>query len=87
MRIALGIRGGVSLSVWIGGACREIDALRPSSQATGDLFWARLLAISDVNDVIVDVMAGASAGGLNGVIYAASQNLRVSPRQAPGRMA
>ena len=73
LRIALGIRGGVSLSVWIGGACREIDALRPSSQAPGDSFWARLLALSDVNDVIVDVMAGASAGGLNGVIYAASQ--------------
>jgi patatin-related protein len=73
LRIALGIRGGVSLSVWIGGACREIDALRPSSQASGDTFWARLLEISDVNDVIVDVMAGASAGGLNGIIYAASQ--------------
>jgi hypothetical protein len=40
----------VSLSVWIGGACREIDALRPSSHAPGDLFWARLLEISDVND-------------------------------------
>jgi hypothetical protein len=25
LRLALGMRGGVSLAVWIGGACAEID--------------------------------------------------------------
>ena len=73
LRIALGMRGGVSLAVWIGGACHEIDALRISSQPAGGGFWSRVLRACDVSDVIVDVMAGASAGGLNGVIYAASQ--------------
>lgn len=83
LRIALGMRGGVSLAVWIGGACREIDALRcarrsiPQCEATADdpgcEFWSNVLTLSGLSSVIVDVMAGASAGGLNGVIYAAAQ--------------
>ncbi|MFP5376839.1 MAG: patatin-like protein, partial [Acidimicrobiia bacterium] len=78
LRIALGMRGGVSLAVWIGGACAEIDALRraapavPPGGADGG-FWSRVLALGGIDAVAVDVMAGASAGGLNGVIYAASQ--------------
>jgi hypothetical protein len=28
LRLALGMRGGVSLAVWIGGAVAEIDRLR-----------------------------------------------------------
>jgi hypothetical protein len=67
------MRGGVSLAVWIGGACGEIDALRRSSRGGDDGFWSQVLDVCDVEDVIVDVMAGASAGGLNGVIYAVSQ--------------
>jgi patatin-related protein len=72
LRIALGMRGGVSLAVWIGGACREIDALRRAPEE-GDGFWSRVRAIAGYEAVAVDVMAGASAGGLNGAIYAASQ--------------
>jgi hypothetical protein len=69
LRLALAMRGGVSLSVWIGGACGEIDRLR---QAPDGGFWCGLRELAGYSNVIVDVMAGASAGGLNAVIYTAS---------------
>ena len=77
------MRGGVSLAVWIGGACAEIDALRraqpPGGQETsacevaGEPFWRDVLTLSRYSNVLVDVLAGASAGGFNCVVYAASQ--------------
>ncbi len=70
LRLALGMRGGVSLAVWIGGAAVEIDHLCRRRE-TG--FWSDVLRHSPYDDVIVDVIAGASAGGLNGVLLAASQ--------------
>lgn len=73
LRLALGMRGGVSLAIWIGGACAEIDRLRKANADDDIEFWPELLAVSDYDSVIVDVIAGASAGGLNGVLYAASQ--------------
>ncbi|MHB1138490.1 MAG: hypothetical protein ACYC2O_05990, partial [Microthrixaceae bacterium] len=83
LRLALGMRGGVSLAVWIGGACAEIDALRRSAPtarqpgiAPGDAtgFWRERLAAAGFTGVEVDVMAGASAGGLNAVLFAAAQH-------------
>jgi patatin-related protein len=76
LRLALGMRGGVSLAVWIGGACAEIEELRASGGAEHNprsTFWNRLTDWSGYSSVVVDIMAGASAGGLNGVIYAAAQ--------------
>jgi predicted acylesterase/phospholipase RssA len=76
LRLALGMRGGVSLAVWIGGACAEIDELRASGApdaGTPSVLWRDLLRWSGYTSVVVDVMAGASAGGLNGVVYAAAQ--------------
>jgi patatin-related protein len=82
LRLALGMRGGVSLAVWIGGAVAEIDRLRRSPrsvanpacpESAGERFWSDLMQVSTYDSVVVDVLAGASAGGLNGVIYAASQ--------------
>jgi patatin-related protein len=73
LRIALGMRGGVSLAVWIGGACREIDALRRAGEDAAGGFWTRVRDLGRIDAVTVDVIAGASAGGLNGVIFAASQ--------------
>ena len=72
LRLALAMRGGVSLAVWIGGACREIDELCRCGEFD-DGFWADLLTRSSYSGVAVDVIAGASAGGLNGVLFAASQ--------------
>jgi patatin-related protein len=72
-RLALGMRGGVSLAVWIGGACAEIDELRRAPTDGGALTWRSLAGATGYSRVIVDVMAGASAGGLNGVLFAACQ--------------
>ena len=76
LRLALAMRGGVSLAVWIGGAVSEIDLIRrgrPGDDAADD-FWSQVLrGATDYDRVAVDVLAGASAGGLNGVLYAASQ--------------
>jgi hypothetical protein len=87
LRLALAMRGGVSLAVWMGGACSEIDALRratPSSEpADGPLsgrgedgstggMYAELLRACGYGGVAVDVVAGASAGGLNGALLGCS---------------
>lgn len=73
LRLALAMRGGVSLAVWIGGACAEIDELRRSDRHDGaDPFWSDLRRACGFSRVRVDVMSGASAGGLNGVLFAAA---------------
>jgi patatin-related protein len=68
LRLALSMNGGVSLAVWIAGAVAEIDELR-----RGNGFWGDLLEAAGYRrEAQVDVMAGASAGGLNAVMLATS---------------
>lgn len=74
LRLALSMNGGVSLAVWIGGAVCEIDQLRGGIGSWGDL----LDATGHDRQAMVDVMAGASAGGLNAVMLA--QSLRAGAR-------
>ncbi|MDF0514910.1 DUF3376 domain-containing protein [Agromyces sp. H3Y2-19a] len=102
LRVALAMKGGVSLAVWIGGAVAELDILRhiriyrtesdPAAQALlidpsdtapdrslverADLY-ARLLYSRGYDRVEFDVLAGASAGGLNAVMYAVAQRAGV----------
>ena len=77
------MNGGVSLAVWMGGVACEIDNIRRASngipppdgatneeKAVQDL-WARVAQRAGVR-VTVDVIAGTSAGGLNGVLLAAA---------------
>lgn len=108
LRLALAMRGGVSLAVWIGGAVAEIDFARSvrafaeprnlqeqaapplaAPQVAGVLFWqdanpsvtitrrarlyALMLARARFNRIDPDVLAGASAGGLNSILFAAAQ--------------
>ncbi|GAA1758565.1 DUF3376 domain-containing protein [Kocuria aegyptia] len=96
LRLALAMRGGVSLAVWIGGAVAELDLLRririhrdgrgalhayllhPSTTADPLVeeraaVYARLLADAGYDRVELDLLAGASAGGLNGVVHAVAQ--------------
>lgn len=69
LRFALSMNGGVSLAVWIGGAVTEIDFVRRDDK--DDRFWGDLLeACGYQRRAVVDVMAGASAGGLNAVLLA-----------------
>ena len=81
LRIALSMRGGVSLAVWIGGAVEELDRLTrvralPHDHLVGvggPDFYAALLTIGGYDRAVLDVITGASAGGLNGVVLAASR--------------
>lgn len=79
LRLALAMSGGVSLAVWIGGAVAEIDvATRATNTPDGadgsapNRFWDSLLRVSGHRKVVVDVLSGASAGGLNAVLLGAS---------------
>jgi predicted acylesterase/phospholipase RssA len=64
LRIALVMNGGVSLAVWMGGVTLELDRVRRASGVYGDL-----LELTST-DARVDVIAGASAGGINGAVLA-----------------
>jgi predicted acylesterase/phospholipase RssA len=62
LRIALVMNGGVSLAVWMGGVTRELDRVR-----RGDGAYGELLRLTRA-DARIDVIAGASAGGINGAV-------------------
>jgi patatin-related protein len=82
-RLALVMNGGVSLAVWMGGVACEIENVRRASDgiplpdgATNEEkllhdLWVRATERIGVR-VVVDVIAGTSAGGLNGVVHAAA---------------
>lgn len=80
VRLALVLNGGVSLAIWIGGVTKEIDELRLSSEPeehrrkgmgpTGVLY-GELMEILD-QQARVDVISGASAGGINGILLGAA---------------
>ena len=81
-RLAVVMNGGVSLAVWMGGLARELDNVRRASrglplpegegpQATAERALAtRWAELTTGTPVVVDVIAGTSAGGLNGVLLA-----------------
>lgn len=70
LRIAVVMSGGVSLAVWIGGVARELNRLTESQPAEGAADpYAALLDVTGTT-ARVDVIAGTSAGGLNGAFLA-----------------
>ncbi|WP_343984038.1 DUF3376 domain-containing protein [Kribbella koreensis] len=82
IRIALVLNGGVSLAVWMGGVTHELDLIRRASGAAGApkaqeydeelaTRWRELCRRGgERRKVVVDVIAGTSAGGLNGSLLA-----------------
>jgi patatin-related protein len=72
LRLAVAMRGGVSLAVYMGGVCSELARLRASmaSERAANDAYASWLAAGGFDRVVVDVIAGTSAGGLNGVLLA-----------------
>jgi predicted acylesterase/phospholipase RssA len=78
LRLALAMRGGVSLSVWIGGAVREIEHLRSDVLAPTGGHREPRGAIGEMaravgyDTIEIDIVSGASAGGLNAVILGAA---------------
>jgi predicted acylesterase/phospholipase RssA len=75
LRVALVMNGGVSLAVWMGGVTAELDRLRRCHMSTDSdddptQAWKKILAASRRPRVVVDTIAGSSAGGLNGTLLA-----------------
>jgi predicted acylesterase/phospholipase RssA len=82
VRIALVLNGGVSLAVWMGGVTHELDLIRrasgpagtPPSQPYDEVLAERWRDLchrgQERRRVVVDVIAGTSAGGLNGSLLA-----------------
>jgi hypothetical protein len=60
VRLALVMNGGVSLAVWMGGVTQEINRLVRGESVYGEI---QSLLLQSAR---VDVISGASAGGLNG---------------------
>ena len=60
--------------MWIGGAVCEVDRLRRATGSTADQdsVWAGLARLAGYDSVAIDVLAGASAGGLNAALLTAS---------------
>ncbi len=67
LRFAVVLNGGISLAVWMGGASHELNRLTRAEGAYGTLLGlARTTAKCDV-------IAGTSAGGINGAALAIAQ--------------
>ncbi len=75
LRLALVMSGGVSLAVWMGGTAHELNRLHPRRRIPT---YVELLKLTRTLPRI-DVIAGTSAGGLNGALlaYAVSQDSAV----------
>ena len=86
LKLALVMSGGVSLAIWIGGVSREIYALWLASQPPADNHagdnraneaalapYRQLLELAGTT-LGIDVITGASAGGLNGVLLSAAMS-------------
>jgi patatin-related protein len=70
IRLAVVMNGGVSLAVWIGGVAVELHHLAMArTWAEPDPVYRPLLDLLQA-DARVDVIAGTSAGGLNGAFLA-----------------
>lgn len=78
VRLALVMNGGVSLAVWMGGATCELDRLRRADGAYG-----RLLDLT-LTEARIDVIAGASAGGINGAVLALAIARRTTAEKIRG---
>jgi Protein of unknown function (DUF3376)/Patatin-like phospholipase len=83
VRLALVVEGGVSLAVWMSGVVHEVDLLRRAGAPDRDepepdgpdgeaLRRWRTLCDELRVDVVVDIVAGTSAGGLNGALLASA---------------
>ncbi len=79
-RLALVMNGGVSLAVWMGGVTHELDILRRASsgesvdsvdQREREVFeiWKQLARKAGTK-VVIDIVSGTSAGGINGLMLA-----------------
>ncbi|GAB6985595.1 patatin-like protein [Nocardioides pyridinolyticus] len=77
LRLAVVLNGGVSLAVWMGGVAHEINRLTHADAGAGQpgvpaATYETVLRIARTR-AVVDVIAGTSAGGINGGALALAQ--------------
>ncbi len=73
LRLAVVLNGGVSLAVWMGGTVLEIDRLVKAGQREeGHPAYRLMLRLAGAT-ARTDVIAGTSAGGINGAALALAQ--------------
>ncbi len=79
IRLALALNGGVSLAIWMGGCAVELDAVRRAHLGPDDLGGGRTRRVYHAlcealnRQVVIDVMAGTSAGGINAALISAAE--------------
>jgi predicted acylesterase/phospholipase RssA len=82
LRIAIALNGGVSLAVWMGGCAVELDRARRANRQAEDgrEAYDALCACFD-RRLVIDILSGASAGGINGALLSAAmvKGRRLSP--------
>jgi patatin-related protein len=88
VRVAMALNGGVSLAVWMGGCAVELDAARRAHLGSEELrllpgdetppepgdertIYHALCQAFD-RRLVIDLMSGSSAGGINGALLAAA---------------
>ena len=75
VRLALALNGGVSLAVWMGGCAVELDRARrtrrtPAGEQPPEPTLYQALCNAFRRELVIDVMSGSSAGGINGALLA-----------------
>jgi len=83
IRFAVVLNGGVSLAIWMSGVTYEIDALTKARLGEGP--YGALLKLLQAT-ARVDVIAGTSAGGINGVFLALGQVFRDTDLSKMGKL-
>jgi hypothetical protein len=93
VRVAIALNGGVSLAVWMGGCVVELDCARrahlhpeavvpENGEKPPDRTIYHALCSAFRRELVLDLMSGASAGGISGALLAAAivHNRRLHPR-------
>jgi patatin-related protein len=76
VRLAMAWNGGVSLAIWMGGAAVELDTARrarlgPQTEPGNERSVYHSVADAFDRMLMIDILAGASAGGINGALLGA----------------
>lgn len=77
VRLAMAWNGGVSLAIWMGGAAVELDTARrahlgPQTEEGNERSLYYELTQAFRRELVIDILAGASAGGINGALLSAA---------------
>jgi predicted acylesterase/phospholipase RssA len=72
LRLAIALNGGVSLAVWMGGCAVELDRARRAGESQDHPRVYDSLCRCLGRQLVVDILTGTSAGGINGALLGAA---------------